>query len=153
MAYEATPNAAGVGTTTQVVVGIFNNATDAHQAVTQLRANGFSSRQIGAAFRSQSKYSDTTRTTTGAVKHDAENWWEKVKDAFRSDDKVETRKEALPIRLSTPALMVMQRPTSMPIPIRIPILTRATSTNMTTSAMISRVPLPKQVSLPIARPN
>ena len=54
MAYEATPNAAGVGTTTQVVVGLFNNAADAHQAVTQLRSAGFSSNQIGAAFRGQS---------------------------------------------------------------------------------------------------
>src|ERR1700689_4780632 len=92
MAYEATPNAAGVGTTTQVVVGLFNDAADAHQAVTQLRASGFSSNQIGAAFRGESIENRTT-TKTGAVKQDAENWWEKVKDAFRSDDKVETRKE------------------------------------------------------------
>lgn len=99
MAYEATPDAAGVGTTTQVVVGLFNNAADAHQAVTQLRSAGFSSSQIGAAFRGQSSdaytdRTDTATTKTGAVKHDAENWWEKVKDAFRSeDDKVETRRE------------------------------------------------------------
>ena len=99
MAYEATPDAAGVGTTTQVVVGLFNNAADAHQAVTQLRSAGFSSNQIGAAFRGQSTdaytdRTDTAATKTGAVKHDAENWWEKVKDAFRSeDDKVETRRE------------------------------------------------------------
>jgi uncharacterized protein (TIGR02271 family) len=95
MAYEATPNAAGVGTTTQVVVGLFNNAADAHQAVTQLRAAGFSSNQIGAAFRGESigPYRTDTTTKTGAIKQDAENWWEKVKDAFRSDDKVETRRE------------------------------------------------------------
>ena len=62
--------------------------------MTQLRAHGFSSDQIGAAFRSTSigPYSkDSTRT--GAIKQDAENWWDKVKDAFRSDDKVETRKD------------------------------------------------------------
>jgi uncharacterized protein (TIGR02271 family) len=96
MTYET--NAAGVGTTTQVVVGLFNNANDAHQAVTQLRAQGFSSDQIGAAFRSTSidQYSnraDTATTRTGAVKQEAENWWDKVKDAFRSDDKVETRRD------------------------------------------------------------
>ena len=95
MAYEATPNAAGVGTTTQVVVGLFNNAADAHQAVTQLRAAGFSSNQIGAAFRGQSidPYRTDNTAKTGAIKHDAENWWEKVKDAFRPDDKVEARRE------------------------------------------------------------
>jgi uncharacterized protein (TIGR02271 family) len=95
MAYEATPNAAGVGTTTQVVVGLFNDAADAHQAVTQLRAAGFSSNQIGAAFRGESidRYRTDNTTKTGAIKHDAENWWEKVKDAFRPDDKVEARRE------------------------------------------------------------
>jgi uncharacterized protein (TIGR02271 family) len=108
MAYEATPNAAGVGTTTQVVVGLFNNAADAHQAVTQLRAAGFSSNQIGAAFRGQSIDSSTNRTgtaatKTGAVKQEAENWWEKVKDAFRSeDDKVETRREVAADSTSDP---------------------------------------------------
>jgi uncharacterized protein (TIGR02271 family) len=96
MAYET--GAAGVGTTTQVVVGLFNNANDAHQAVTQLRAQGFRSDQIGAAFRSTSidQYSnraDTATTRTGAVKQEAENWWDKVKDAFRSEDKVETRRD------------------------------------------------------------
>ena len=95
MAYEATPNAVSVGTTTQVVVGLFNNAADAHQAVTQLRSAGFSSNQIGAAFRGQSidSYRTDNTTKTGAIKHDAENWWEKIKDAFRPDDKVETRRE------------------------------------------------------------
>jgi uncharacterized protein (TIGR02271 family) len=96
MAYEATSNAAGVGTTTQVVVGLFNDAADAHQAVTQLRSAGFSSSQIGAAFRGQSidSYRTDNTTKTGAIKQDAENWWEKVKDVFRSDDdKVETRRE------------------------------------------------------------
>src|SRR5665213_2994152 len=93
MAYEATSNAGGVGTTTQVVVGLFNNASDAHQAVTELRANGFSSSQIGAAFRNQSLYPETNRSSTGTLKHEGENWWEKLKDAFRSGDKVEARNE------------------------------------------------------------
>jgi uncharacterized protein (TIGR02271 family) len=88
-------NATDVGTTTHVVVGLFDNANDAHQAVNQLRGNGFSSSQIGAAFRGRSldRYTDRGDATTpsGTVHH--ENWWEKVKDAFRSDDKVETRRE------------------------------------------------------------
>lgn len=97
MAYETT-NAGSVGTTTQVIVGLFNNGNDAHRAVTQLRENGFNSDQIGAAFRSQStdlysNRSDAATTTTGAIKRDTENWWDKVKDAFRSDDKVETRRD------------------------------------------------------------
>jgi uncharacterized protein (TIGR02271 family) len=85
MAYETT-NASGVGTATQVVVGLFNHASNAHQAVTELRASGFSSAQIGAAFRNDAS------TVAG---HEKENWWEKVKDAFRpEEDKVETRREA-----------------------------------------------------------
>ncbi|HET6218362.1 MAG TPA: YsnF/AvaK domain-containing protein [Acidobacteriaceae bacterium] len=98
MAYETTTNAAGVGTTTQVVVGLFNDANDAHKAVTELRANGFGPGQIGAAFRGRSldRYANTgdAATSTRAIHHDRENWWEKVKDAFRSDDKVEGRREA-----------------------------------------------------------
>jgi uncharacterized protein (TIGR02271 family) len=100
MAYEATSNAAGVGSTTQVIVGLFNDARDAHRAVTQLRESGFSSSQIGAAFRNGAGRAYTDRSTriagstTGTVKHDAENWWEKVKDAFRSDeDKAEAHRE------------------------------------------------------------
>jgi uncharacterized protein (TIGR02271 family) len=86
MAYETT-NAAGVGTATHVVVGLFNHASNAHQAVTELRANGFSSSQIGAAFRNEAP--------TGEFSHEHENWWEKVKDVFRSEEeKVGTRKEA-----------------------------------------------------------
>jgi hypothetical protein len=86
MAYETT-NAAGVGTATQVVVGLFDKASNAHEAVTDLRANGFSSAQIGAAFRNAG--------ATNVAGHDKENWWEKVKDAFRpEEDKVGTRKEA-----------------------------------------------------------
>jgi len=97
MNYETNAmNAAGAGAT-QVVVGLFTNGADAHKAVTQLRANGFTSDQIGAAFRSASRgpYSTSTKadTRTGAVKQDAENWWEKVKDAFRPEDKVENRRE------------------------------------------------------------
>ena len=40
MTYET--NATEVGTPTQVVVGLFDNANDAHQAINQLRGNGFS---------------------------------------------------------------------------------------------------------------
>lgn len=90
MAYET--NATGVGTT-HVVVGLFDNANDAHQAVEQLRSNGITANQIGAAFRGRSleQYTDRNDEAT-AVPH--ENWWEKVKDAFRSGDKTETRREA-----------------------------------------------------------
>ena len=52
MAYQE--NIGGVGTTAPVVVGLFKNANDAHTAVTQLKANGFTSEQIGAAFRTGS---------------------------------------------------------------------------------------------------
>ena len=52
MAYETPSNASGVSTATQVVVGLFKNANDARQAVTQLRAQRVSAPgQIGAAFR------------------------------------------------------------------------------------------------------
>jgi hypothetical protein len=66
MAYETTTNAAGVGTTTQVVVGLFNDANDAHKAVTELRTNGFRSGQIGAAFRGRSldRYANTGDAAT-----------------------------------------------------------------------------------------
>lgn len=94
MAYET--NATDVGTTTHVVVGLFNNANDAHQAINQLRGKGFTSSQIGAAFRGRSldRYTERGDATTasGTVHH--ESWWEKVKDAFRSDDRVEARREA-----------------------------------------------------------
>jgi uncharacterized protein (TIGR02271 family) len=91
MAYET--NATDVGTTTHVVVALFNNANDAHQAIHQLRHSGFTSGQIGAAFRGRSLDRDTAVTgIPGTVHH--ENWWEKVKDAFRSEDKVEARREA-----------------------------------------------------------
>jgi uncharacterized protein (TIGR02271 family) len=93
MAYET--NATDVGATTHVVVGLFNNANEAHQAINQLRGNGFTSSQIGAAFRGRSldRYTDrdAATSTSGAVPH--ESWWEKIKDAFRSDDKVEARRE------------------------------------------------------------
>jgi uncharacterized protein (TIGR02271 family) len=85
MAYETT-NAAGVGTATHVVVGLFNHASNAHQAVTELRANGFSANQIGAAFRNEAP------TEPG---YEKENWWEKVKDAFRPEDEKEVRREAV----------------------------------------------------------
>ncbi len=78
-------------TTTQVVVGLFQNATEAHQAVTQLRASGFTSRQIGAAFRSgqSESYGDQTASSGTTINHDHESWWDKVKDAFRGDDRPE----------------------------------------------------------------
>jgi uncharacterized protein (TIGR02271 family) len=99
MAYETTSNAGSVGTTTQVVVGLFKDANDAHQAVTQLRTQGFSSAQIGAAFRGRESDSyldpnDAGAVTPETVHHQRENWWEKVKDAFRSDDSVERRRES-----------------------------------------------------------
>jgi uncharacterized protein (TIGR02271 family) len=88
-------NATDVGMTTHVVVGLFDNANDAHQAVTQLRGNGFSPNQIGAAFRGRlvNRYIDRGDATAQPDTVHHENWWEKVKDAFRSDDKVETRRE------------------------------------------------------------
>ena len=82
MAYEATPNAAGVGTTTQVVVGLFD---DAHQGSD--RAAGFSSNQIGAAFSRSIDRSLSHHHEPAAVEHNAENWWEKLKDAFRARTK------------------------------------------------------------------
>jgi uncharacterized protein (TIGR02271 family) len=93
MAYET--NATDVGTTTHVVVGLFDNANDAHQAINQLRGNGFSSNQIGAAFRGRSldRSMDRSDAPTPAATVPHENWWEKVKDAFRGDDRVETRRE------------------------------------------------------------
>jgi uncharacterized protein (TIGR02271 family) len=96
MAYEETTNASGAGTTTPVIVALFDDANDAHLAVTQLRDSGFSSSQIGAAFRgdSISQYKDRNVTSAGTVRHDGENWWEKVKDAFRPEEhKSEARKE------------------------------------------------------------
>lgn len=96
MAYEETTNAAGAGTTPPVIVALFDNAKDAHLAVAQLRDSGFSSSQIGAAFRgdSISRYAERNVSSTGTVKHDGESWWEKVKDAFRPEEhKVEARRE------------------------------------------------------------
>jgi uncharacterized protein (TIGR02271 family) len=93
MAYATDPS--NLGTTTQVVVGLFDNANDAHQAVNQLRGNGFSSNQIGAAFRGQSidRYTERGNATSPSDTVHHENWWEKIKDAFRGDEKVETRRE------------------------------------------------------------
>ncbi len=80
-----------MSTTTQVVVGLFQNATEAHQAVTQLRASGFTSRQIGAAFRSgqSESYGNQTASSGTTIDHDHESWWDKLKDAFRGDDRAE----------------------------------------------------------------
>ena len=99
MAYETTSNVGGVGTATQVVVGLFKNASDAHQAVTELRAQGVSSNQIGAAFRSRASDSYLDPSDAGAVSSETvqrehEKWWDKVKDAFLSDDSVERRRES-----------------------------------------------------------
>jgi uncharacterized protein (TIGR02271 family) len=96
MAYEETTNATGVGTTEPVIVALFDDANDAHLAVTQLKDSGFSSSQIGAAFHgNSSRYTDRNVTSTGSAKHDGESWWEKVKDAFRPEEqKVEARREA-----------------------------------------------------------
>jgi uncharacterized protein (TIGR02271 family) len=94
MTYETTGNASGVGGTTPVVIGLFKNANDAHQALTQLRAQGFSSGQIGAAFRGRELDSHLDPNDAGAVYPERENWWQKVKDAFRSDDSAERRRES-----------------------------------------------------------
>jgi uncharacterized protein (TIGR02271 family) len=99
MAYETTSNAGGVGSPTQVVVGLFKNASDAHRAVTQLREQGFGPAQIGAAFRGLERDSyldpsDASAVSGGTVHHERENWWDKLKDAFHSDDSVERRRES-----------------------------------------------------------
>ena len=99
MAYETTSNRMGVASATQVVVGLFKNASDAHQAVTELRAQGFSPSQIGAAFRGRASDSYLDPNDAGAVSSDTvhrehEKWWDKVKDAFRSDDSVERQRES-----------------------------------------------------------
>ena len=79
MAHETTSNAS-VETATQVVVGLFKSASDAHQAVTELRAQGFSSSQIGAAFRSRASDSyldpgDAGAVSSETVHHEHEKWW------------------------------------------------------------------------------
>ncbi len=94
MTYQA--NATDVGETKLVVVGLFTNASDAHQAINQLRGSGFTSRQIGAAFRGRSldRYTDRGDAATspsGAMHH--ESWWQKIKDAFRPDDRVEAKRD------------------------------------------------------------
>jgi len=94
MAYEETTNAEGVRTTTPVIVALFDDANDAHLAVTQLRDSGFSSSQIGAAFRGDTVSRESIANVTGSGKHDGESWWEKVKDAFRPEErKVEARRD------------------------------------------------------------
>jgi uncharacterized protein (TIGR02271 family) len=95
MAYEAISNEGGVGTPTQIVVGLFKDGSDAHRAVTELRAQGFAPGQIGAAFRDTERGASLDPSDAGAVPVETvqhqENWWEKLKDAFRSDDSVERR--------------------------------------------------------------
>ena len=100
MAYEYESNVTGAEIEAPVVVGLFANAEDAHRAVTQLRESGFSSKQIGAAFRNrragtlhaEGNQLDTTETA-GTGGHVHESWWEKLKDAFSGDDSVEHRRE------------------------------------------------------------
>ncbi len=106
MAYETPSNASGVSTATQVVVGLFKNANDARQAVTQLRAEGFSSGQIGAAFRGPGRDSyldpaDAGAVSSHTVRHEQENWWDKVKDAFRGEDSVERQRESRDVAANT----------------------------------------------------
>ncbi|HXP09875.1 MAG TPA: hypothetical protein VN828_15330, partial [Acidobacteriaceae bacterium] len=99
MAYDETINAAGAGTAAPVIVALFDDAKDAHLAVTQLRGAGFSPSQIGAAFRGDSmnryaEHNPAVGAPAGNVRHEGETWWEKVKDAFHPDDqKVEARRE------------------------------------------------------------
>lgn len=93
MANETTV-AVGVGTTAPVVVGLFKNADDAHRALTQLREHGFSSNQIGAAFRDKRIDSHLDPSDAGTVSRERESWWDKVKDVFRSDNRAEQRREA-----------------------------------------------------------
>ena len=90
MAHDVISSGADVETTAQVVVGLFTHASDAHQALAQLRAQGFNSNQIGAAFRTRahdSYLSDADSSSLSApVAGEQESWWDKVKDAFRGDD-------------------------------------------------------------------
>jgi uncharacterized protein (TIGR02271 family) len=96
MAYETTSNVGGIETRAPVLVGIFNDAGDAHSAITQLRENGFTSNQIGAAFRdrfereSDAGYAGSEAAGGAGRRH--ESWWEKLKDAFRFDESKEARR-------------------------------------------------------------
>jgi uncharacterized protein (TIGR02271 family) len=98
MASKAYGESAGIAP--QLVVGLFTNANDAHEAITQLKANGYTSRQIGAAFRSKSagedRYANTTATGNAAYTQEHEGWWEKVKDAFRPEQH-EAREDRAPL--------------------------------------------------------
>src|ERR1700761_3079289 len=102
MTYETNAKSLGAIST---IVGLFDNGSDAQKAVSELRASGLSANQIGAAFRSSTagrlphRYDEAARhtqqTASSQVKQTAENWWEKVKDAFRSDETVENRREVI----------------------------------------------------------
>jgi uncharacterized protein (TIGR02271 family) len=92
MAYEVNPSTSGAPTAAPVVVGLFKHATDAHEAVAELRAQGFGSNQIGAAFRSRATDSYSTDRTSAGVEH--ESWWDKVKDALHGDTNPSPRSEA-----------------------------------------------------------
>lgn len=81
MTYEDTSSKRNAETNAPVVVGLFSNSEDAHRAVTQLRESGFTSNQIGAAFRHRSAGSSYVHGENR--QGERESWWEKLKDAFR----------------------------------------------------------------------
>lgn len=91
MTYEDTSSVRNAETYAPVVVGLFGNSEDAHRAVTQLRESGFTSNQIGAAFRHRSGGSSYVH---GENKQgERESWWEKLKDAFRPVRAVEHHRQ------------------------------------------------------------
>ena len=60
-ATSTTPNS-GVSNDSALIVGIFNSGDDAHRSLSELRGSGFSSSQIGAAFRD-----NPSRSASGAI--------------------------------------------------------------------------------------
>src|SRR5664279_6371500 len=92
MAYEDVNEMERAGEAAPVVVGLFENADDAHRAITQLRENRFGSNQIGAAFRepsiagSRPSSTDVVDVPGQVNRPEGESWWERLKDAFRPDD-------------------------------------------------------------------
>jgi len=102
MAFDDSTNVTGAQTGAPVVVGIFAEGEDAHRAVTQLRERGFSSSQIGAAFRNRSAGGFRTEqgayesVSGGTTSHAHEGWWEKIKDLFRGDETGDRTRETVP---------------------------------------------------------
>jgi uncharacterized protein (TIGR02271 family) len=90
MALGVTTNTGCVENAAPVVVGLFKHASDAHAAIEELRAQGFSSNQIGAAFRTRAHETSYSRTGVGAPAH--ESWWDKVKDAFAGEPTTDERR-------------------------------------------------------------